>query len=144
MKYKTFISVILILQLLSLVLIAQDKVKKTYQRDKNINYIKEYPDIDYYKATFQGGIDDFLKYFEDNYEFPESHKKNKLEGKVFVRFLIDTDGTCPYAQIWKGLSDEYDDEVLRVIKNTPRWNPGKKKDSTIAYSWFTMPIKIEK
>ena len=72
-------------------------------------------------VTFPGGDDEFLKYLENNIQYPDSAVKAKIEGKVYARFKIDTLGIISDIRIIQGLSTDIDNEVIRVISKIPDW-----------------------
>lgn len=81
--------------------------------------VEEQPD-------FQGGGNvAFLEYVGKNLRYPEELKENKLEGKVYVEFVIEKDGSVENVQVLKGIGGGADQEAVKVIKNSPRWSPGK-------------------
>ncbi|WP_028979156.1 energy transducer TonB [Sporocytophaga myxococcoides] len=64
------------------------------------------------------------KFIRENVKYPEEGLKNKLEGKVFVQFVVDSTGKIIKPRIIKGLGYGFDEEVLRVFQLMPDWNPG--------------------
>jgi len=64
------------------------------------------------------------KFFHENIKYPEEALKNKLEGKVFVLFIIDSTGKVINPRVVKGLGNGFDEEVMRVFQLMPDWEPG--------------------
>ncbi|MBO9703853.1 MAG: energy transducer TonB [Sporocytophaga sp.] len=64
------------------------------------------------------------KFFRENIKYPEEGLKNKLEGKVFVEFTIDSTGKIINPRIVRGLGNGFDEEVMRVFQLMPDWKPG--------------------
>ena len=73
---------------------------------------------------FKGGLEEMYKYFGKNIRYSEKAKYFNLEGKVWVRFVVDPEGNIKDVEIAKGVDPLLDDEALRVVKNMPQWNPG--------------------
>lgn len=71
---------------------------------------------------FRGGNKAFSKYVKDNLKWPAGAKH---EGRVILAFSIEKDGRVTNAKVTRSLYPLYDAEALRVIKNSPRWIPGK-------------------
>ncbi len=82
-------------------------------------------------ATPKIGMDAYLKYVRGNLKYPQRAKDSKIEGKVFVKFIISLDGSISDLIIAKGLDDECDKEAMRVIKEGPEWNPGKQDGKAV-------------
>lgn len=75
------------------------------------------------------------EFLNNNIRYPKFGLKNKIEGKVYVQFIVDKSGKVIDPIIVQGLSDEFDEEVLRVMKIMPDWEPGYLDDK---------PVKIKK
>ncbi|NIK74824.1 protein TonB [Thermonema lapsum] len=73
-----------------------------------------------------GGYEAFDRYLQENIRYPLEALENKIEGYVFVRFVVREDGYLVEPEITKGLGYGCDEEVLRVIKNAPPWKPGRE------------------
>ena len=76
--------------------------------------------------TFNGGCSALQKYLEDNKVYPEEAKKNKIEGRVVVSFIIEKDGSVSDVSIVKSVDPSLDEEAIRLISNMPRWIPGRE------------------
>ena len=81
----------------------------------------------------------FMRYLAANIQYPKAARDAKIEGKVYVSFIIEKDGTPSAVQIMRGLSEECDNEVIRFVKSMEKWNPGRMNDKPVAVK-FTMPI----
>lgn len=73
---------------------------------------------------YSGGISKFYEYLAREIKYPDAAKKNNTQGKVFASFIVEKNGTLTDIQIVRGLTKETDDEALRVLSKSPRWNPG--------------------
>jgi len=76
------------------------------------------------QPEYPGGIRKFYDYLGKEIKYPEVAKKNKTQGKVFLSFTVEKNGKLEDVVITKGLTKETDAEAVRVIKNSPKWNPG--------------------
>jgi TonB family protein len=63
-------------------------------------------------------------YFKENVHYPELARKNHVAGKVYVKFVVNTDGTISDCTVLKGIGSGCDEEAVRVITNMPAWQPG--------------------
>jgi protein TonB len=90
--------------------------------NKSIDLI--YPDNNGIEIVpqFRGGNKAFSKYVKGNLKWPTG---TKHEGRVILTFFIEKDGRLTNAKVTRSLYPLYDAEALRVIRNSPRWIPGK-------------------
>lgn len=77
--------------------------------------------------SFPGGIEAFYKHVGKTIKYPRQAKKMGIMGKVFVQFIIDTDGSITEVSVMKGIGAGCDEEAVRVIESAPAWNPGKQR-----------------
>jgi len=74
---------------------------------------------------FPGGDSLRIKFFFDNIKYPQDKKATDFQGKIYVSFIIEEDGSISNIKLLRGIETSLDDEVLRVINLMPKWNPGK-------------------
>lgn len=76
--------------------------------------------------TFNGGNPsiEFSKYIAAHLKYPEEAAANGIEGRVVVIFVIDKKGNLVDIEIYKGVHPALDKEALRVVANSPPWEPG--------------------
>ena len=90
--------------------------------------------------TFKGGgVAAFRNYVQKNITYPTVAAENGIEGTVFVKFVIDTDGSISNVSIMRGVDPSLDNEAMRVIRNAPEWEPGKQRGKAVRVQ-FTIPI----
>jgi len=73
-------------------------------------------------------------------------KEKGIEGKVYLQFVINSDGSVTDVKIIRGLGNtSLDEEAIRVVKNMPKWIPGKQNGKVVDVQ-FTLPIvfKLDK
>ncbi len=73
------------------------------------------------------GYAGFYKYLAENVKYPKEAKRFDVEGKVFVQFIVEKDGALTDIRIQKGLGYGCDEEVMRVLSQSPKWSPGKQR-----------------
>lgn len=78
-----------------------------------------------------GGQEEFLRYVSSKLKYPALARKMGIEGKVFVQFVVDREGNMTDIEVVKGLGAGCDEEVLRVLKNTTGWTPGKQRGKPV-------------
>jgi hypothetical protein len=93
-------------------------------------------------ATFPGGIPAFYDYIMKNLRFPRDARG--INGKVFVDFVIDTTGwiLSEDVKITKSLCKSCDAEAIRVVRGSPRWNPGTQRGKPVRQR-LVLPIAFQ-
>ena len=89
---------------------------------------------------FPGGPNELMKYLSENTKYPETAKANKIEGRVFVSFVIEKDGSVTNAEVMRGIGKECDAEAVRVVLSMPKWQPGINKEGETVRCRFTVPF----
>jgi protein TonB len=90
---------------------------------------------------FPGGEQARIKYMTENIKYPESAKKEGLQGTVYISFVVQKDGQIADAKVVRGIGKACDEEALRVVNAMPKWKPGEQGGKTVRVQ-FNMPIKF--
>lgn len=88
---------------------------------------------------FPGGLDKMIQYFAKNLKYPKQAKIDRIEGKVFVSFVVEKDGSLTDIKIKKSLSPETDSEAIRLVTNSPKWIPGMQGGHPVRVQ-FSIPV----
>jgi len=88
---------------------------------------------------FPGGDAARMKYLASNIKYPTLARESGIQGRVFVTFVVETNGQVTDVKILRGIGGGCDEEAMRVIKNMPKWNPGKQRGKSVRVQ-FNMPI----
>lgn len=80
-------------------------------------------------------------YIAERLKYPEEAKKQKIEGKVFVSFVIDTTGQVTNVKVMRGVHPLLDAEAIRVVKALPRWEPAKQRGKKVRIS-YVVPVQF--
>ena len=89
---------------------------------------------------FKGGDHELLKWISEHTTYPETAKANGIQGRVVIRFAVDTDGRPKMASILKGVDPELDAEALRVVQSLPAFETPGLIDGKPVPVWFSVPI----
>ncbi|MEQ9285714.1 MAG: energy transducer TonB [Cyclobacteriaceae bacterium] len=74
-----------------------------------------------------GGMGAFYKFVGKSMKYPNQARRMGIEGRVFVQFVVDKDGTLTDIKAVKGIGAGCDEEAVRVLKSAPKWKPGKQR-----------------
>lgn len=91
---------------------------------------------------FPGGELALRKYIADHIKYPVIAAENGIQGKVYVTFVVDKDGSVSNAHIVRGVDPSIDQEALRVVNSLPKWKPGKQRGKPVRVS-YTVPINFQ-
>lgn len=94
------------------------------------------------QAEFPGGLDSMYAYIQKNLVYPEKAKAEGIEGRVFVTFIIEKDGSISNILIKRAIGGGCEEAVVEMIKNMPKWKPGKQRGKPVRFQ-FVLPIKFE-
>lgn len=96
--------------------------------------IEAYPEFD-------GGMKEWYKFIQKNLRYPANALENEKQGKVFVSFVVERDGSISDVKVMRGVGYGMDEEASRVIKKSPKWKPGKQAGKPVRVR-FNMPISF--
>jgi TonB family protein len=85
------------------------------------------------EPMFKGGVKAFGEYLGNNIRYPDYERGNNIQGVVILSFIVEKDGKVTDVKVNKSVSNNIDNEAIRVIKNSPRWVPG---------TMFARPVKV--
>ncbi|OJJ16581.1 energy transducer TonB [marine bacterium AO1-C] len=79
------------------------------------------------QAMPKGGLKKFYKYISDNLNYPSQARRMGVEGRVFLQFVVEKDGSITDIKVLKGIGSGCDEEAVRVLKAAPKWKAGKQR-----------------
>ncbi len=88
---------------------------------------------------FPGGEDMLKKYISENIIYPKVAAENSIEGRVYISFSVDTDGSIIDIKVVRSISPELDAEAIRIVKSMPKWKAGKQRGKLVK-TLYTIPI----
>ncbi len=90
---------------------------------------------------FPGGELALRKFIATSIKYPVIAQENGIQGKVYVNFVVDKDGSITNAKVARGVDPSLDKEALRVVNSLPKWKPGKQRGKAVKVS-YTVPINF--
>ena len=101
--------------------------------DKVFGMVEEQP-------SFPGGQAALMKYIEENMRCPDP--ESDASGSVIVQFVIGKDGTVKDPKVVRGITPALDGEALRLVRNMPKWKPGKQMGKAVDVR-YTLPVTFK-
>lgn len=90
---------------------------------------------------FPGGDNGLYQYLKKMVVVPALARQQKIQGRVYVEFVIERDGSVSHVKVTRGLGGGCDQEAARVVAQMPKWASGKVKDSPVRVH-YTVPVKF--
>ena len=91
---------------------------------------------------FPGGENALMEYVSKNVVYPEEAKEKEIQGRVFISFVVEKDGSIGEVKVLRGIGGGCDEESVRVISDMPKWKPGKQKGEAVRVS-YQIPIMFK-
>lgn len=84
----------------------------------------EWPDVE---AKFPGGAAEMQRWIAENVQYPQTSIELNEQGKVFLSFVVEEDGSISQVEIERSVSGDLDKEAKRLLRKMPHWIPGEAK-----------------
>ncbi len=90
---------------------------------------------------FPGGQQALMKYMSSHLQYPEIAKEEGIQGKVFLSFVVQEDGSLRDVRVIRGVHPSLDREALRVAKSMPLWKPGRNMGKVCCVQ-YNLPVNF--
>ena len=97
--------------------------------------VEEMPD-------FPGGTAKLAEYLQKNIKYPQMARESGIQGRVFVNFVVEPDGSVSNVKVLRSLGGGCDEEAMRVVKAMPKWKPGKQRGKPVRVSYI-LPVNFK-
>lgn len=91
--------------------------------------------------SFPGGEQKLYEYLAQNLNYPVNARDAGIQGRVFVTFVVETDGSITDVRVLRGIGAGCDEEAVRVVKEMPKWIPGRQRGIPVRVQ-YNLPIKF--
>ncbi len=88
---------------------------------------------------YPGGDAALMQYLSSNIKYPTVAAENGVQGRVVVGFVVEKDGSITDVNVMRSVDPSLDREAMRVVKNMPRWTPGKQNGSAVRVK-YQVPV----
>ena len=92
--------------------------------------------------AYPGGLQALIEYLTANVKYPEEARKNGVEGRVLVQFVVDKDGSITKVKVLRSSGVKaFDNEAIRVISSMPYWKPGTVRGKNVRVK-YKLPVNF--
>lgn len=88
---------------------------------------------------YPGGLNKLTDYLSKNIKYPQMARESGIQGRVFVNFVVEPDGSVSNVNVMRSLGGGCDEEAVRVVKAMPKWKPGRQRGKAVRVSYI-LPI----
>ncbi len=88
---------------------------------------------------FPGGPGKLLEFVQKNLKYPMMARESDIQGRVFVGFVVEKDGSITNVRVLRGIGGGCDEEAVRVVQSLPKFKPGKQRGNPVRVA-YTLPI----
>jgi protein TonB len=93
------------------------------------------------QPQFPGGLDGFGAFLGNNIKYPADDAKNKVQGRVICKFVVERDGRLTNIEVLRTPTEAMGKEAQRVLSLSPKWTPGRQKGKLVRVA-YTVPISF--
>lgn len=90
---------------------------------------------------FPGGMQELYTFLGNNIKYPVMAKESGIQGKVYVTFVVEVDGSITDVRVLRGIGGGCDEEAVRVVQNMPKWTPGKQRGKPVRVQ-YNLPVRF--
>ena len=112
----------------------QEEVQVEQKEEEVFMVVEEMPE-------FPGGLKALRSFLATAVKYPAVAQENGIQGKVYVNFVVNKDGTVSNAKVSRSVDPSLDAEALRVVLSLPKWKPGKQRGVPVRV-YYTVPISF--
>ena len=91
---------------------------------------------------FPGGMAKLAEYLGKNIKYPQLARESGIQGRVFINFVVENDGSVTNVKVMRSLGGGCDEEAIRVVKSMPKWKPGKQRGKPVRVS-YNLPVNFK-
>lgn len=92
--------------------------------------------------SFVGGVSEMYKFLGKTLKYPSAAQRQNVEGRVYMSFVVEKDGSITDVHVMKGIGFGCDEEATRAVKLMPKWIAGKQNGRNVRVR-FTIPVSFK-
>ena len=109
-----------------------------FKKKEKVDVNKVYTVVDV-QPQFPGGEEAMFQYLGKNIKYPPKAKEAGVQGKVYVQFIVERDGSISTVKVIRGIGSGCDEVAIKAVENMPKWSPGEIKKQKVR-TRFVLPI----
>ncbi len=90
---------------------------------------------------FPGGAEQMMAFIAKNIKYPPMARESGIQGRVFVNFVVEPNGSVSNVKVLRGIGGGCDEEAIRVVESMPKWTPGRQRGKAVRVS-FNLPVRF--
>lgn len=90
---------------------------------------------------FPGGAEAMMAFIAKNMKYPPMARESGIQGRVFVNFVVEPNGSVSNVKVLRGIGGGCDEEAIRVVESMPKWTPGRQRGKAVRVS-FNLPVRF--
>ncbi len=90
---------------------------------------------------FPGGAEQMMIFIAKNMKYPPMARESGIQGRVFVNFVVEPNGSVSNVKVLRGIGGGCDEEAIRVVESMPKWTPGRQRGKAVRVS-FNLPVRF--
>ncbi|MDO5315559.1 MAG: energy transducer TonB [bacterium] len=115
--------------------VAPEAVEEEVVEQEIFKIVEEMP-------AFPGGEAKLMEYVAKNVKYPQIARETGVQGRVYVNFVVEPDGSVSNVSVLRGIGGGCDEEAIRVVKSMPKWKPGKQRGKAVRVSYM-LPVNFK-
>lgn len=112
--------------------VVEDIPEEEILNDEIFQIVEEMP-------QFPGGEAKMTEFISKNIEYPQTAQDSGIQGRVFVSFVVEPDGSTSNVKVLRGIGGGCDEEAIRVVSSMPKWKPGKQRGKLVRVA-YQIPV----
>ncbi len=90
---------------------------------------------------YPGGPEEMMRFIAQNIKYPPIARESGIQGRVFVNFVVEPNGSVSNVKVLRGIGGGCDEEAIRVVQSMPKWTPGRQRGKAVRVS-FNLPVRF--
>ena len=90
---------------------------------------------------YPGGMGELMTYLATSIKYPPLAKESGIQGRVFINFVVEPDGSISNVKVLRGIGGGCDEEAVRVVSQMKKWKPGMQRGKPVRVS-YNLPVKF--
>ena len=112
--------------------ITQPEPPKHVEENKVFDIVEQMP-------SFPGGPAQLMKWLAEHVQYPAVAQENGVQGRVIIAFVVERDGSITDVNVVRSVDPSLDKEAARVVRNMPKWIPGKQNGAPVRVK-YNVPV----